>query len=122
MKLLASLRPFHRALHGITGPLQSRSFQPDFVPRDPKVKPINYKYPGVYDPYGPRPPPSDKIMQLAERIAALTPEEQKQIAPTLRETLKLPMLKVIFAGEGSQGVGRKGARSAQARGYQRGGG
>lgn len=55
----------------ITGPLQFRSFQCDFVPRDPKAKPKRYKYPPFYDPYGPRPLPTDKIVQLAERSIAL---------------------------------------------------
>ncbi|RAL50725.1 hypothetical protein DM860_015872 [Cuscuta australis] len=107
MKLLASFRSSHRALCGITGPLQSGSFQPDFVPSDPNAKPIKYKYPAVYDPYGPRAPPSDKIKQLAERIAALTPEERKQIGPTLKERLKLPMLKNIST-EGAGGAGGPG--------------
>ncbi|NP_001131197.2 50S ribosomal protein L7/L12-like [Zea mays] len=42
-----------------------------------------YKYPDVYDPYGPMPPPSEKVVELADRIAALPPEEIKQIAPAL---------------------------------------
>uniref|UniRef100_A0A3Q7ITP8 Large ribosomal subunit protein bL12c n=1 Tax=Solanum lycopersicum TaxID=4081 RepID=A0A3Q7ITP8_SOLLC len=97
MKLIARLRPIQTctALREIIGPLQSRSFQPDFVPRDPNVKPIRYKYPAAYDPYGPRPPPSDKIVQLAERIAALAPEERRQIGPLLREILRHPTLKPI---------------------------
>ncbi|XP_031093712.1 uncharacterized protein LOC115998312 isoform X2 [Ipomoea triloba] len=94
MKLLATFRS-SMALRGITGPLQSRSFQPDFVPRDPNAVPRRYKYPAVYDPYGPRPPPSDKIIQLVERIAGLAPEERKQIGPVLRERLKHPMMKPI---------------------------
>ncbi|KAL3327515.1 hypothetical protein AABB24_035278 [Solanum stoloniferum] len=97
MKLIARLRPIQTctALREIIGPLQSRSFQPDFVPRDPNAKPIRYKYPAAYDPYGPRPPPSDKIVQLAECIAALAPEERRQIGPLLREILRHPNLKQI---------------------------
>ncbi|XP_059306106.1 uncharacterized protein LOC132057496 [Lycium ferocissimum] len=97
MKLIARLRPVYTctALREIIGPLQSRSFQPDFVPRDPNAKPIRYKYPAAYDPYGPRPEPSDKIVQLAERIAALPPEERRQIGPSLREILRHPNLKQI---------------------------
>ncbi|PHT71638.1 50S ribosomal protein L7/L12 [Capsicum annuum] len=91
------------ALSEIIGPLQSRSFQPDFVPRDPNAKPIRYKYPDVYDPYGPRPPPSDKIVQLAERIAALPSEERRQIGPLLREILRHPTLKQISV-EGMEGA------------------
>uniref|UniRef100_A0A7N0ZTL1 Large ribosomal subunit protein bL12 C-terminal domain-containing protein n=1 Tax=Kalanchoe fedtschenkoi TaxID=63787 RepID=A0A7N0ZTL1_KALFE len=78
-----------------TGLLQSRNFQPDFVPRDPKAKPKKYKYPPVYDPYGPRPPPSEKIIQLAERIASLPPEERMLIGPTLREKLRHPKMETI---------------------------
>ncbi|KAK4343196.1 hypothetical protein RND71_039012 [Anisodus tanguticus] len=97
MKLLPRLRPVYTctALREIIGPLQCRSFQPDFVPRDPNAKPIRYKYPAEYDPYGPRLPPSDKIVQLAERIAALPPEERRQIGPSLREILRHPNLKQI---------------------------
>ncbi|XWS48169.1 hypothetical protein CRYUN_Cryun13aG0050000 [Craigia yunnanensis] len=79
----------------ITGPLQFRTFQHDFVPRDRNTKPKRFKYPQFYDPYGPRPPPSDKIVQLAERIAALPPEERRQIGPTLTERLRHPKLQPI---------------------------
>ncbi|KAL3825257.1 hypothetical protein ACJIZ3_021286 [Penstemon smallii] len=78
-----------------TGPLQYRCFQPDFVPRDPKAKPTRYKYPEFYDPYGPRPPPSDKIVQLAERIASLPLEERMQIGPAIREKVMHPKLQPI---------------------------
>lgn len=77
------------------GPLQCRAFQPDVVARDPKVKPRKYKIPQCYDPYGPRPPPSEKIIQLAERIGALAEEERSQIMPTLAERLKIPKLQPI---------------------------
>lgn len=83
----------------IKGPLQSRFFQPDYAPRDPTAKPKRFKYPAVYDPYGPRPPPSDKVIQLAERIASLTDEERKKITPTLLERLKHPKLEPI-SGDG----------------------
>nr|XP_009772263.1 PREDICTED: LOW QUALITY PROTEIN: 50S ribosomal protein L12, chloroplastic-like [Nicotiana sylvestris] len=97
MKLLVRFRSLRvcKDLHVITGPLQSRSFQPDFIPRDPNAKPKRYKYPSVYDPYGPRAPPSDKIIQLAELIAALPPEERRQISPLLQEKLRHPKLKQI---------------------------
>nr|XP_043637407.1 50S ribosomal protein L7/L12-like [Erigeron canadensis]XP_043637408.1 50S ribosomal protein L7/L12-like [Erigeron canadensis] len=75
--------------YDITGPLQSR-FRPKLVPADPKPK--KYKLPATYDPYGPRPPPSDKIIQLAEKIAALPPEERRQISPVLREILGHPKM------------------------------
>ncbi|KAF7811899.1 50S ribosomal protein L7/L12 [Senna tora] len=77
------------------GELQSRAFQPDFVPRDPKAKPRRYKIPQFYDPYGPRPPPSEKVVQLAERIAALPDEERRQIMPTLAERFRLPKMQPI---------------------------
>lgn len=97
MRIVALARPFRirSTVPKITGPLQFRSFQPDFVPRDPKAKPKRYKYPPFYDPYGPRPPPSDKIIQLAERIVALSPEERCQIGPTLSEKLRHPKLQPI---------------------------
>lgn len=92
--LLRSLRG-HPTLREVTGPLQSRSFQSDFVLRDPKSKPIKYKYPSFYDPYGPRPPPSEKIIQLAERIAALSSEERNLIGPTLRDRLRHPKMQPV---------------------------
>ncbi|KAJ0585636.1 putative ribosomal protein L7/L12 [Helianthus annuus] len=53
MKSLTLLRSIRmRATHReITGPLQSRSFQHDFVPADPKAKPKKYKLPPFYDPH-----------------------------------------------------------------------
>ncbi|KAJ0047581.1 hypothetical protein Pint_15445 [Pistacia integerrima] len=97
MKLIALARSIRSrpTLTEVIGPLQFRSFQPDFVPRDPKAKPRKYKYPAFYDPYGLRPPPSDKVVQLAERIAALTVDERKQIGPTLTERLRHPKLQPI---------------------------
>ncbi|OAY47780.1 50S ribosomal protein L7/L12 [Manihot esculenta] len=97
MKFVALVRSVHArfTLHEVTGPLQVRFFQHDFVPRDPKAKPKKYKYPAFYDPYGPRPPPSEKIIELAERIAALPPEERCQIGPTLQYKLKHPKLQTI---------------------------
>ncbi|PIN05059.1 Mitochondrial/chloroplast ribosomal protein L12 [Handroanthus impetiginosus] len=95
---VASLYRILRAsptLCGKTNLLQYRFFQHDFVPRDPKTKPKRYKYPAVYDPYGPRPPPSDKIVQLAEKIASLPPEERMQIGPALRDKVMHPKLQPI---------------------------
>ncbi|OVA16995.1 Ribosomal protein L7/L12 [Macleaya cordata] len=112
MKLIAFLRTIRvpPTLPEKTGPLQCRLFQPDFVPRDPKDKPKRYKYPAVYDPYGPRPPPSNKIVQLAERIAALPPEELAQIGPTLRDKLRHPKMQPI-SSEGMD-IGPQGGASA----------
>lgn len=102
-------------LRGIMGPLQTRSFQHDFVPRDPKAKPKKYKYPAFYDPYGPRPPPSDKIIQLAERIAGLPAEERAQIGPALQERLKHPKMQTISTEGMDLGPqGGAGAGSAKA--------
>lgn len=97
MKLVRLLRssPFRK----ITGPLQSRSLQHDVARRDPNAKPIRYKYPSVYDPYGPRPPPSDKVVQLAEQIASLPAEERGQIGPALRDLLNNPIMENVD-GEG----------------------
>ncbi|CAN1828193.1 50S ribosomal protein L7/L12 [Linum perenne] len=84
------------ALRQINGGfLQLRGFQHDFVPRDPSVKPTKYKYPEIYNPYGPRPPPSDKIIQLAELIAGLPADERRQIGPALGLKLSHPKLETI---------------------------
>ncbi|KAI8543695.1 hypothetical protein RHMOL_Rhmol08G0238400 [Rhododendron molle] len=106
----------HHNLPKIIGPLQYRSFQPDFVPRDPAAKPKRYKYPTFYDPYGPRPPPSDKIIQLAERIAVLPTEERAQIGPTLRERLRHPKMQQISVEGldlGPQGGASTGSTKAE---------
>ncbi|GAA0187044.1 ribosomal protein [Lithospermum erythrorhizon] len=118
MKFVRLLRssPLCSSLREITGPLQSRSFQPDFVPRDPKAKPIKYKYPPVYDPYGPRPPPSDKIIQLAEQIASLPAEERVQIGPALRELLRHPKMQPISVegmDMGAEGGAASGSSKAE---------
>ncbi|KAF3437028.1 hypothetical protein FNV43_RR19781 [Rhamnella rubrinervis] len=112
MRIIALTRSSHirSTLPKITGPLQFRAFQPDFVPRDPKAKPKRYKYPAFYDPYGPKPPPSDKIIQLAERIVALPPEERRQIGPTLSERLRHPKLQPISV-EGMEAQGGPAAVS-----------
>eukprot|EP00262_Sarcandra_glabra_P008240 TRINITY_DN21564_c0_g1_i2.p1 TRINITY_DN21564_c0_g1~~TRINITY_DN21564_c0_g1_i2.p1 ORF type:complete len:196 (-),score=48.33 TRINITY_DN21564_c0_g1_i2:162-749(-) len=78
-----------------SSPLQYRLLYTDFVPRDPDSKPKRYKYPPFYDPYGPRPPPSDKIIQLAEHITTLTPDELKQIGPALRDRLRHPKMEMV---------------------------
>ncbi|OMO59949.1 hypothetical protein CCACVL1_24518 [Corchorus capsularis] len=114
--LVKAIRSGRPSVREITGPLQFRTFQHDFVPRDPNVKPKKYKYPQVYDPYGPRPPPSDKIVQLAERIAALQPEERKQIGPVLAERLSHPKLQRVETDGmdlGSQGGGGAGATKVE---------
>ncbi|KAK8521466.1 hypothetical protein V6N13_077566 [Hibiscus sabdariffa] len=96
----------------ITGALQIRTFQHDFVPRDPNAKPKKLKNPQIYDPYGPRPPPSDTIVELAEQIAALSPEERRQICPTLSERLSHLKMQTI-ADEGMK-LGSQGGLGAGA--------
>ncbi|KAL1358948.1 hypothetical protein HN51_004173 [Arachis hypogaea] len=81
--------------HDTSRALQCRAFQADVVSGDSKAKPKRYKIPQFYDPYGPRPPPSEKIIQLAEQIGALPEEERSQIMPMLVERLKLPKLQSI---------------------------
>lgn len=66
--------------------------------------PKSYKYPDVYDPYGPRPPPSEKVIQLADRIAALTNEELNQLGPALLLKLKHPKLQHLSSGGFSVGA------------------
>lgn len=93
-----------------TGPflLQARHIQADVAP---KTKSIKYKFPSLYNPFGPKPPPSDKVVQLAEQIAALSPEERGQIGPALREKLNHPKLEKIstegleFGPAGGAGAG-----------------
>ncbi|XP_023525921.1 uncharacterized protein LOC111789392 [Cucurbita pepo subsp. pepo] len=107
MKMIAVAQSLQArsTLPKIIGSLQVRFFQPDFTPRDPNAKPKKYKYPPFYDPYGPRPPPSNKIIQLAERIAALPVDERCQIGPTLTERLKHPKLEQISVDGMDMGSG-----------------
>lgn len=105
MKFVFFLKSIHvRPAISNTRKLQFRSFQPDVVPKDPQSKLKTYKYPLSYDPYGPKAPPSDKIVQLAEKIAALPPEERMQIGPTLREKLGHPNMQSFS----TQGIGPQG--------------
>ncbi|XP_006647035.1 50S ribosomal protein L7/L12 [Oryza brachyantha] len=76
-----------------------------------------YKYPEVYDPYGAMLPPSQKVVDLADRIAALPPEEIKQIAPALLLRLNQPPPQAI-SGQGFSfgpqgGGGAAGAAKAE---------
>ncbi|ESQ49442.1 hypothetical protein EUTSA_v10021590mg [Eutrema salsugineum] len=94
MKLISLVRKVHslQCQPKVNWSVQVRFLQQDSVS---KAKPKKYKYPSVYDPYGPRPQPSNKIVELAERIAALSPEERKQIGPALNEHLSLPKQQMI---------------------------
>lgn len=118
MKLVGLVKAFRvrPSVCEVAGPLQFRTFQHDFVPRDPKTKPKRFKYPQVYDPYGPRPPPSDKVVELAERIATLSSEERRQIGPMLIERLRHPKLQPIATEGmdlGSQGGAASGATKVE---------
>ncbi|KAH7663775.1 large subunit ribosomal protein L7/L12 protein [Dioscorea alata] len=97
MKLAALLRRINVSAYSsrTIRPHQCRRFCADVAPTD--TKPKRYKYPEVYDPYGPRPPPSEKIVQLAEKIATLPHAELKQIGPTLQLRLRHPKLQIMSA-------------------------
>ncbi|GLJ22623.1 hypothetical protein SUGI_0425760 [Cryptomeria japonica] len=56
---------------------------------------IKLKIPLRYEPYGARPPPSDKILKLADEIANLPPEERRQIGPCLTDKLRAPRLQML---------------------------
>ncbi|CAN6478352.1 unnamed protein product [Victoria cruziana] len=68
-------------------------------------KPKRYKLPPFYDPYGPRPPPSDKVVRLAERIASLSPEELEQFGPCLSERIRAPRLQHVSGSEAAAAGG-----------------
>ncbi|KAJ4892991.1 Ribosomal protein L12/ ATP-dependent Clp protease adaptor protein ClpS family protein [Raphanus sativus] len=107
-KLISLVRNLHsRQCHQ---PKANWSVQARFLQQDSvsKPKPKKYKYPSLYDPYGPRPQPSSKIVELAERISALSPEERKQIGPALNEHLRLPKQQMISG----QGVSMGGKQDA----------
>ncbi|KAL3644338.1 hypothetical protein CASFOL_012270 [Castilleja foliolosa] len=103
----------HPTLFGKPKLIQYRCFQPDFVPRDPNAKPTRYKYPAAYDPYGPRPPPSEKILQIVEKIASLPLEERMLIGPTLRAKLMHPMLQSISVEGVDMGTARAGSSKVE---------
>lgn len=92
--------------------LQRRFINGESVAADSHSKAKKYKYPDVYDPYGPRPPPSDKIVQLVDRIAALSLGELKQIGPALQFRLNHPKLQQISSGGLSLGS-QAGASAAK---------
>ncbi|KAI3869682.1 hypothetical protein MKX03_011879 [Papaver bracteatum] len=72
-----------------------------YVPRDPKDKPKIYRYP---------------IMQLAERMTALPPEELAQIGPTLRNKIQHPKMQLIDSectDLGSQGGASVGSAKVE---------
>ncbi|RLM78929.1 60S ribosomal protein L7/L12 isoform 1 [Panicum miliaceum] len=81
---------------------------------------MKYKYPDVYDPYGPMAPPSEKVVDLADRIAALPPEEIKQIAPALLFRLNQEPPQAIsgqgfsFGQQGGSGAGGAKAEEKKA--------
>lgn len=79
-----------------------------------ETKPRKLKLPSHYDPYGPRPPPSDKILKLAEAIASLSPEERKQIGPCLRDKLRAPRIEMLSA-EAAAAIPQVGPASGAAK-------
>lgn len=79
-----------------------------------EAKPRKLKYPSHYDPYGPRPPPSDRILKLAEAIASLTPEERGQIGPCLRDKLRAPRIEMLSA-EAAAAIPQVGPASGTAK-------
>ncbi|PKA51719.1 50S ribosomal protein L12, chloroplastic [Apostasia shenzhenica] len=91
-------------------PIIPHHFYSDLSPKNPTPKPKRYRYPEFYNPYGPKPPPSDKIMELTNRIISLSPEELRQLGPALQNRLKHPNLQQIS----SQGldVSRQSAAEA----------
>ncbi|KAG2295121.1 hypothetical protein Bca4012_003735 [Brassica carinata] len=58
--------------------------------------------------------PSSKIMEIAERIAATSPQERKVISPTLNEHLRLPKQEMIS----TQGMMSLGAKQEAGTGKQ----
>jgi len=97
---------------------------PSLTPSGVKIDPPRYfsmetksqklKLPSHYDPYGPRPLPSDKILKLAEAIAGLSPEELKQIGPCLRDKLRAPRIEMLSA-EAAAAIPQAGPASAAAK-------
>ncbi|KAG5234137.1 hypothetical protein OIU76_000577 [Salix suchowensis] len=59
-----------------------------------------FMYPPFYDLYRPKPPPSEMIIEIAERIASLPPEEQSQNMNLMKlekldATAKLKVIKEV---------------------------
>ncbi|KAJ3679069.1 hypothetical protein LUZ60_017080 [Juncus effusus] len=85
-----------------------RHFSADVAPpKDPSNK---FTFPPTYDPYGPTPPPSQKILNLADQIASLSPQEIKQIGPALLLKLNQPLPRTMssqgFVGAQASGAGK----------------
>lgn len=101
MKVLGLLKRVHGT---ITVPVTPASFSlsrhlSDAAPSAPKDPTNKFTYPPVYEPYGPSPPPSSKILDLADRIASLPPGEIKQIGPALFLRLNQPLPRTL-SGQG----------------------
>ncbi|KAF3776773.1 50S ribosomal protein L7/L12 [Nymphaea thermarum] len=75
-------------------------------------KPKRYTLPPFYDPYGPRPSASDKVLRLAERIASLSPKELEQFGPSLGERIRAPRLQHVSGSEAAAGAGGAAASAA----------
>lgn len=115
MRLLTGLKALNlsAASSSKRASLPIRLFSAEVASGQSSSKPKQYKYPDVYEPFGPRPPPSGKVLDLADRIAALPPEELKQIGPTLQTVLRQPKLQPISSQGFSFGA-QKGAAPAKA--------
>ncbi|CAH8361560.1 unnamed protein product [Eruca vesicaria subsp. sativa] len=109
-KLISLFKNVHSRQCQVNWSVEVRFLQQDSVSKRKK-----YKYPPVYDPYGPRPQPSSKIMDLAELIAALSPQERKQISPGLNEHLRLPKQQMISTQVMSMGTKQELGREKQRR-------
>ncbi|KAL8150452.1 hypothetical protein V2J09_020260 [Rumex salicifolius] len=96
--------------HETSAPLLVRYIQADAANNRNLKK---YKYPPIYDPYGPKPPPSEKVAKLADIIAALSPDERAQIGPALGEKLKHPKLEPISTEGLDLGPAMAGPGAAQ---------
>ncbi|PPD96216.1 hypothetical protein GOBAR_DD06759 [Gossypium barbadense] len=78
------------SIREIMGPLQVQAFQHDFVPRDPNAKSKRFKYPQVYDPYGPRPPPSDKVVELRKAFTSVVFLNKKERMLISYDSFRVP--------------------------------
>ncbi|CAF2126447.1 hypothetical protein BRARA_C03138 [Brassica rapa] len=113
-KLISLVKNVHSRQCQVKWSVQVRLLQKDSV-----FKPKRYKYPSRYDPYGSRPQPSSKIMELSERIASLYPKERKLIKEKKEKTVfdvKLEKfdtaakIKVIKEGRAFTSLGLKEAK------------
>ncbi|KAF9671574.1 hypothetical protein SADUNF_Sadunf12G0061600 [Salix dunnii] len=84
-----TMEPFYLKLYRFLKLQQALTVQPGQLIGS-KARPKMYMYPPFYDLYRPKPPPSEMIIGIAERIASLPPEEKSQFGPALGCNLKHP--------------------------------